>query len=584
MNERTKCVLGSGCALLLAGAASAATWNVSTAVTDGMTGPQQITNALTQCQSGDTILVEPGTYDFTGIYMDEDKKIHLTRNANPIKTFSLVGNTDSHWAEGGNDGILFKGDGQLGDFSKQSGNTGWRGAYPTIANVTFEGFSTKIPGGVLRFDVWGNMGTAWPIVTNCVFRNCSSSEDGGAIHGGVKAIDCLFANNRSSAAGGAICSGSAYSSTFEDNEAARGGAIGVRKTSTVGSGYSSLPVAISNCVFKANATTVEASYMNGGAVYFETIGGQVSDCVFKTNKTTTVAGKYPPLGGAIAGAESDPVTVARCTFEGNESYHAGAVSYGDITDSTFKDNQAYASGGAVYACTAARCTFDGDSSTADWLHPGTAVKSALTDCTVRGSICESAATRCVFQDVGYAKACAVFFNQNWVTNSLVVRCGASLRGIAYAYNAVSGDSEFVNCTFADNVPNAYWGLFTSANAENGNPIRAVNCIFADTLTGRNLKTGDVKLDHCAYKAADAALDGTWTNEDESSFVWAKPRFAKGGGYQLRPSSPLRGKGLLLDGMADDLDLAGKSRVRDGKVDLGCYQCWTDPLGVLFLVR
>lgn len=72
--------------------------------------------------------------------------------------------------------------------------------------------------------------------------------------------------------------------------------------------------------------------------------------------------------------------------------------------------------------------------------------------------------------------------------------------------------------------------------------------------------------------------------DASSFVWAKPRFAKGGGCQLRPSSPLRGKGLLLDGMADDLDLAGKPRVRDGKVDLGCYQCWTDPLGVLFLVR
>ncbi len=104
MNERTKCVLGSGCALLLAVAASAATWNVSTAVTDGMTGPQQITNALTQCQSGDTILVEPGTYDFTGIYMDENMKIHLTRNANPIKTFSLVGNTDSHWAEGGGGG------------------------------------------------------------------------------------------------------------------------------------------------------------------------------------------------------------------------------------------------------------------------------------------------------------------------------------------------------------------------------------------------------------------------------------------------------------------------------------------------
>mgnify|MGYP004660849317 CR=1 FL=1 len=102
MNRKMKCVMGSGCALLLAGAASAATtWKVSTAVTDGMTGPQQITNALTQCASGDTILVDPGSYDFTGIYMDAANKIHLTRKDNPIATFSLVGNTESHWAEGG---------------------------------------------------------------------------------------------------------------------------------------------------------------------------------------------------------------------------------------------------------------------------------------------------------------------------------------------------------------------------------------------------------------------------------------------------------------------------------------------------
>ena len=591
MNERTKCVLGSGCALLLAVAASAATWNVSTAVTDGMTGPQQITNALTQCQSGDTILVEPGTYDFTGIYMDEDNKIHLTRNANPIKTFSLVGNTDSHWAGGGG-GILFEGDGQLGDFWQDSAETGWRGPYPVIANIAFKGFkTTKSHGGALRFREWKTMEHNWPIVTNCVFRNCSTTERGGAIFGGVKAFDCLFVTNAANN-GGALDGGSAYGSTFEGNSAARGGAMGFL-SDAISSAYSGMGVEISNCVFRANATQAETGALNGGALCFENVGGHVMDCAFVSNKCTQTPSYYP-LGGAIAGAKSDPVTVERCAFEGNESgWNGGAVSCGTIQDSTFKGNFSQAGGGAIFNCTAARCAFDGDYSTLDYRQPGSAYQSTLTDCTVRGSVCESAATRCVFQDVDYAAAYAVFFNQNWVTNSLIVRCGASLRGIAYAYNAMPGDTEFVNCTFADNVPDAYWGLFTSANEGNGNPIRAVNCIFTGTvdshgvaadLTGRNLKAGDVKLDHCAYGAAGGSFAAFWTNVDASSFVWAKPRFAKGGGCQLRPSSPLRGKGLLLDGMADDLDLAGKPRVRDGKVDLGCYQCWTDPLGVLFLVR
>lgn len=481
----------------------------------------------------------------------------------------------------------------MGDFWQDSAGTGWRGPHPRIANIVFDGFkATNANGGALRFREWKTMEkNNWPIVTNCVFRNCFASGRGGAIFGGVKAFDCLFATN-SASNGGAVDGGSAYGSTFEKNAAARGGAMGFLNT-TISSAYSGMGVEISNCVFRANATQAESGELNGGALCFESVGGLVMECSFVSNKCTKMPNYYP-LGGAIAGAKANPVTVERCAFEGNESgYYAGAVSYGVITDSTFKDNQAYASGGAVYVCTAARCAFDGDYSQADWLKPGTAFQSTLTDCTVRGSICESAAMRCTFQDVDFEKAYAVFYNQNWVTNSLVVRCGASLRGIAYAYNKVSGDSEFVNCTFADNAPNWYWGLFTSSNAENGNPIRAVNCIFIGTvdssgkaadLTGRYLKAGDVKLDHCAYGSADETFADCWTNVDGSSFVWAKPRFAKGGGYQLRPSSPLRGKGLLLDGMADDLDLADNPRVREGKVDLGCYQCWTDSPGVLFLVR
>ena len=55
-------------------------------------------------------------------------------------------------------------------------------------------------------------------------------------------------------------------------------------------------------------------------------------------------------------------------------------------------------------------------------------------------------------------------------------------------------------------------------------------------------------------------------------------------YSLRRSSPLRGWGLVLDWMEDGTDLAGNPRLRDGAVDIGCYQCWLDPVGAVFSIR
>jgi hypothetical protein len=37
-------------------------------------------------------------------------------------------------------------------------------------------------------------------------------------------------------------------------------------------------------------------------------------------------------------------------------------------------------------------------------------------------------------------------------------------------------------------------------------------------------------------------------------------------------------------MEDGTDLAGNPRLRDGKVDIGCYQCWLDPVGMVFSVK
>ena len=39
-------------------------------------------------------------------------------------------------------------------------------------------------------------------------------------------------------------------------------------------------------------------------------------------------------------------------------------------------------------------------------------------------------------------------------------------------------------------------------------------------------------------------------------------------------------------MMDATDIRGEGfpRLRDGTVDIGCYQCWLDPVGTVFIIR
>jgi hypothetical protein len=59
-----------------------------------------------------------------------------------------------------------------------------------------------------------------------------------------------------------------------------------------------------------------------------------------------------------------------------------------------------------------------------------------------------------------------------------------------------------------------------------------------------------------------------------------------GDHPLTPKliSPLVGAGLVCDWMAGAVDLAGNPRLRDGKVDIGAYQCWLDLAGLFLRIR
>ena len=55
-------------------------------------------------------------------------------------------------------------------------------------------------------------------------------------------------------------------------------------------------------------------------------------------------------------------------------------------------------------------------------------------------------------------------------------------------------------------------------------------------------------------------------------------------YALKRRSNYVGQGKVETWMAKATDLAGNPRLRDGKVDIGCYQNWDPVPGMLLILR
>ena len=75
-----------------------------------------------------------------------------------------------------------------------------------------------------------------------------------------------------------------------------------------------------------------------------------------------------------------------------------------------------------------------------------------------------------------------------------------------------------------------------------------------------------------------------TNSPNSLMLCENPRFAAEPKWSLSLKSPLLGLGDASIWSAGDMDLVGNLRLRDGKVDIGCYECWLQPRGMRITFR
>ena len=421
---------------------------------------------------------------------------------------------------------------------------------------------------VIRSGEWVYVASA----TN--FYNCHFTNNNGAVFGAIgvetgSVVNCTFHHNASGNQGrGAITDASLVSNCIITcNGGYSAGGLTIR---TAG-----IRTYVKDCYFGGNW----AGDGGGAACYKRDLAGfsaedlvepvmMFENCTFETNFVSS--GRF---GGAIEnkpsnlpeGIETNSLVVCtNCHFIGNSGSHAGGVS----------------------SVTAIGCVFDGNVALMSNRLGTDAAYSRLVDCDLNGgNLYHCSVDRSRVHDV--TNYCA--FNLGChVTNTLVSGCVFSIdsSGIIgrYYYTAVDSTSEFVNCTFVANKGHTFY---------NTNMVNLVNCAFFDntnrvgtvsaiSFNGTATNDGAITFDTCAF---GPIASGVPSPIGVDMYMNVVPFFCAGRkGYEDEPyysprlSSSLCGLGKTLDYTEFDIDLAGRPRVRDGKVDIGCYECWLKPRG------
>ena len=437
--------------------------------------------------------------------------------------------------------------------------------------------------------------------TNCVVTGNSAQQGGGGYLGWYH--DCVITNNVATSYGGGTLSTTNYYCLVAGNA--------VTGSPIVAYGGGMYGGAAYGCVISNN--TVEATGVGKGASACGagTSGSDLFDSIvihnFNKGSVTNAYG-----GGMHNGSASNTLICGNAVYSTvATTIVGGGAASTDLRDCKVINNFLKGSlGCGVNSGKLYNCVVSNNSGTSASSY---AVRQTgwLENCEVVGCVYPYGALNSRFVNftngVFWAEGENVYTNgyipSTAGVNSYMVPDGLAATNCLVANNTFPGaifnggtsskPTSLVNCTIADNVCEK---MFISTSTEGATKV--VNCIFAGNRnasgTPRNLwYTSDaynkIRLQNCLIGsgrnpavAPPYAEVNTVTN-DIAGFV-------KGNGrdyYALKYFSPARGKGLVMDWMTDALDIREDPafpRLRDGKVDIGCYQCWLDPVGLWFSIR
>ncbi len=428
-------------------------------------------------------------------------------------------------------------------------------------------------------------------LSNCVVRaNRAGTHGGGADTSGI--IDCVVISNSATTEGGGTYACHATNSLIACNTAQTFGG-GMRNGTAV------------DCVVSNNVAG-----QSGGGTY-STDAERSRICMnlldWNWDPNTRAYG-----GGVYGGVFTD------CEIDGNAvvgdalNWIGGGASSATLTNCVIRNNFVYGTGmgsgiavSSAYGCVISN-NVNGASSAVSAVRQVS--KAGLVNCDIFEGVVDAQGQLLNCRILNWTNGNVIAEGANVYTNghfeggnAAIIKSWCSLTNCLIAGNtayailtagpvATARDTIAVNCTFADNRVGSYTHTAFSSPS---NSFVAVNCIFSGNAT----KDGTPRGIYSSYRycaLTNCLVSGTIYPAMEyppyETITGRSARFDSENAehpYSLRYVSPGRNAGLVQDWMTGANDLRGDPRyprLRDGLVDMGCYQCWLDPAGLFLLIR
>ena len=520
-------------------------------------------------------------------------------------------------------------------FEENSATYGGGAFGGVFSNCTFRANSATSYGG----------GLCNSVATNCTIIGNTAQYGGGAMGGynsGTCTLsDCVVAGNTSTITGGGVYSSAVgntwvYGGAVSNNVsgASAGGlyqcsATGcvVMANSAVSHGGGTYDCMLSDCLVACNVAT-----NNGGGCYGSARNKSVIDAGSVISNNVCGAGGGGAhqstisnsricmnfMNGLTAGTYSSGGGVYSCTVTGS-TIDGNAVVLGKATTNT-QGGGSYASaltncvicnnyvdnlGGGVAAGTAYGCIISNNACKTTSGANGTRNLTSLVNCDIYEDTVDAQGPVVNCRILNYTNGNVIAEGANVYTNGLLAAPPQLVKSYGWFTNCLfAGNhvttlinytkakySVFSNCTIADNwYANATTGFIGPTNT-----LTLINCILAGNKNAAGTATLNFNPTF-EYMALTNCVIGSFDNNMKLEYPMSNiitnnnPRFVNDGSrdsYVLKTSSPAVGKGLVQDWMADALDIRSDEkypRLRDGLVDIGCYECWLDPIGTYILFR
>ena len=594
--------------------------NTSSKRGGGYYGTGTLTNCIVRGNSADGpgggVQAKPKLYDC--IVEDNQSKASGGGGAHDVTAYRTIFRNNFAYTDGGGAYSVTLYDCVVSNnVAGNNGGGGYNVRYAT--NTLFAGnLATNYAGAAGNINVsrYGN------VLVDCVISNNWCNKRSGGLHLQT-AVNCTIVGNSGSFGGGA-CECSFTNCIIKGNEARSataayqggGGAfncalVGCTLTDNFSYGHGGGAFEntgtnmIVDCTFARNMASNDLDHAYGGGLCIDV--GFATNCTFYGN--AALAGynaskdKYYRGTGGGAGSDKGTGGLVGCVLHDNSAaYYGGGARSLTMKDCIVSNNWSDSYGPNVYECRMTGCEVVGSGAAYGWA-VGTTFHDIGGTFTVEGNPWRSGS----FQPVVLYRPYPNCTNCLFVGNRLSAT--SSLLFGAYNTNSSTIASSLVNCTIVSNDCVYMFRYFAQQEV----PMRVENCIFYENgdrvganrrdMTTTECTTNALRFAYCAY-SLNRLKDDNGNGEHYNTSDWfdagdwhlganglpANPGFAGAKDpahpFCLRTSSPLLGLAPVADWMADACDIRGEGfpRLRDGKADLGCYQCWYDFIGTTIIIR